>query len=960
MKNKILTLALLASLTTANVDAQSKLTREQIMNMSIEQLSDLPLEELMEAVETLGVSSVDELFALIMNKNVSSASKEEENSFTSPLSSTVITRDEMRTYGCSTVEEALRLVPGMIVAEKLNGIYDVQMRGLDNIPDNNLYVYTENMNILVMIDGRITHNYAVGMPALENIPISIEDIERVEVVRGATSSLYGPNAVQGVINIITQKPDQAPASVSGNLKVGTNMTQGEVALRKNLGKVSIGLTYNINRRKRWDNTLYLAPTSDTYIIKDEKLLSNGYMTNENFEAGLANGTIIDLSNGQDITLNEYSHYYINNGKDENGILFNLKGVKNTKEAYPDVEMGRRNDGVNGYITFTPKAGVRVDLTGGYQYSYQNNTQVGQDNVVFRGREFSTGYVNATADIKNLKLQANYAGGCNHYCLGASGFQMYAKQVSASAEYTIKVGGLGIKPGVGYQYFELKDHKPEIVNYNDGTGDHETSGFWGYYSQGNNKVDNDDLYGSVRFDYNKNGLRLIGAGRFDKTSIPDEWNPSWQFVAAYEFNNANFLRINYGRACRSAALVNTSSNYNWHNASMPHWIQFMGNKEASLVKIDNFELGYRWKPTDKILIDAEGFFSISDNYGELKANKSMLTLSSNDITSALGGLMTGQISAEQLGALLPGMFGSKAYIRYDEMPFKVYQKGVSVNMDWIISPKLIAKINANWQETKIDNYYQYSQPDMIRAQLMASRDVTLTNITPLIGEIMTGAGNAAQAAATNAYMQAMQAGKSEEEAQQAAQAASMPGAQAYLGSCLGYTPVGLYQPSYDAMSDDKKQEYLNSLLEKYSKGETIDNNIKPLGLYYALKYSIQYNQETDEYYFGSSVVEEPKTKNGYKHKACPSFYGNIGLIYKPIEKLSVSAFGFFVSKRTISTIFGTQDVDSFFKMNMKVGYRPIKQCEVFFEGHNLLNSNKREFAYTDKIKGTYAIGLNFAF
>lgn len=79
--------------------------------MSTEQLSELPLEDLMAAVETLGVSSVDELFALIMNKNVSSASKQEENTFTSPLSTTVITHDEMRTYGVTTIEEAFRLIP---------------------------------------------------------------------------------------------------------------------------------------------------------------------------------------------------------------------------------------------------------------------------------------------------------------------------------------------------------------------------------------------------------------------------------------------------------------------------------------------------------------------------------------------------------------------------------------------------------------------------------------------------------------------------------------------------------------------------------------------------------------------------------------------------------------------------------------------------------------------------------
>ena len=65
MKKLLTVLALCAA--TLCVSAQGRLTREQILAMSTEQLSELPLDELMQAVETLGVSSVDELFALIMN-----------------------------------------------------------------------------------------------------------------------------------------------------------------------------------------------------------------------------------------------------------------------------------------------------------------------------------------------------------------------------------------------------------------------------------------------------------------------------------------------------------------------------------------------------------------------------------------------------------------------------------------------------------------------------------------------------------------------------------------------------------------------------------------------------------------------------------------------------------------------------------------------------------------------------
>ena len=153
--------------------------------MSIEQLSDLPMEDLIRAAELLDVQSVDELFSLLMNKNVSSASKREEDSFRSPLSTTVITKDEMRTFGVTSIEEALRLVPGVIVRERANGMYDIHLRGLDNIPCDNLLLYSENTNTLLMIDGRPVFNYAQGATMWETLPIGIEDLERIEVVRGA-------------------------------------------------------------------------------------------------------------------------------------------------------------------------------------------------------------------------------------------------------------------------------------------------------------------------------------------------------------------------------------------------------------------------------------------------------------------------------------------------------------------------------------------------------------------------------------------------------------------------------------------------------------------------------------------------------------------------------------------------------------------------------------------------------
>ena len=263
----------------------SSMTKDDIMKLSYDELLEMPFEDVLHLADVMGVS-MDELFAMIMNKSVSSASKKAEDSFKSPLSSTVITKAEIRSYGISSIEEALRLVPGMIVQEKTNGMYDVHIRGLNNIPDNQMMLYTENSNILLMIDGRIAHNYATGNLNFDILPIGIEDIERIEVVRGANAALYGPNAVTGVINIITEKPGENSKTLQGGMMMGTHENYvGDVAFRKNINKkLSVGITANLQYRRRNTNQLYVYPNHGLYYSKMNE--GEKYVTKDGMSQGM--------------------------------------------------------------------------------------------------------------------------------------------------------------------------------------------------------------------------------------------------------------------------------------------------------------------------------------------------------------------------------------------------------------------------------------------------------------------------------------------------------------------------------------------------------------------------------------------------------------------------------------------------------------------------------------------------
>ena len=888
--------------------AQVALSREQILAMSTEELSELPLEDLMAAVETLGVSSVDELFALIMNKNVSSASKQEENTFTSPLSTTVITHDEMRSYGVSTIEEAFRLIPGMIVSEKTNGVYDIHTRGLNNIPDNNLLLYTENSNTLVMVDGRPVNNVAMGAVNFDMLPIDIEDVERIEVVRGASSALYGANAVTGVINILTMKPDGGVARVSGSAQMGNLGTYvGNVALRKAFSdKLALGLTVSVQQRDRPTDKLYVIPASGVVLAGEGAPAVESTFTVEQLGEYMQSGVLRDMSGGGYIAAEDVEslRQLYTADKVNYSIYDCLEPETPIGRMFPDPGLARRTESYNGYVAITPNERVRFDVTGGYQRSHVNTTPVCDDYFSFNGRTSKSGYVAVAANVGDLKVLLNYKGGPGDYALGVPGFKSDVKQFNASAEYDIHAGGLMIRPGVAYSYLQSDDYVPTYDDLGSGYG-------WHYHDPGTYEYaadDHDNLSGfcnytaymksfspSIRLDYRVGDVRLIGSFRSDRTNIPDKWNHSWQFSANYSINGDNFVRFVYGRANRSAILVNSNANFTWHRTTLlaPDLLQFSADPEANLAKIDNFEVGYRVKPASSMLIDAEVFYSRSSDFGALMANNGFVRVDK----SLVDGYIAGNVTANEIYANLR----SYASIKYGVLPYKVSQYGLSFNIDWIISSKLIAKLNANVQKTTIDDYYQYSQTQVIQNLLLGAQEQVTTYIREYIGIL------------TNTTLTAEEKkGKLAEYRQYA------------LGS------------NY------------NLELNTYDVGTHKADDIRDL---------VEHGGEVDEAIarnFGSVK------QDGVENKATPRVYGMLGVIYKPLQQLSVSAFANFMSKRKYATKYNSEgeELPARCTVNLKVGYKPVDAVELFFNAHNLFNNEKREFVYSDVVKGVYSVGLNF--
>jgi iron complex outermembrane receptor protein len=145
--------------------------------------------------------SIEEL----ANVEITSVSRRPESLAQAPASVFVITAEDIRRSGAINLPEALRLAPNLEVA-RMNGFaYAISARGFNSPESSN--------KLLVMVDGRSVYSPLASTVFWENVDVPLADIARIEVVSGPGSTLYGANAVNGVINIVTKSADDSQGAL---------------------------------------------------------------------------------------------------------------------------------------------------------------------------------------------------------------------------------------------------------------------------------------------------------------------------------------------------------------------------------------------------------------------------------------------------------------------------------------------------------------------------------------------------------------------------------------------------------------------------------------------------------------------------------------------------------------------------------------------------------------------------
>ena len=172
--------------------------------------SAFPLFPQQQTRNNLAQASLEDL----LNIEVTSASRKEQKISQVPAAIFVITQEEIRSSGATNIPDLLRMVPGLDVAQINANTWAISARGFNLEFANKL---------LVLVDGRAVYTPLFGGVYWDTLDVPLEDIEQIEVIRGPGGTVWGANAVNGVINIITK----SAAETHGALITAGGGTQAE-------------------------------------------------------------------------------------------------------------------------------------------------------------------------------------------------------------------------------------------------------------------------------------------------------------------------------------------------------------------------------------------------------------------------------------------------------------------------------------------------------------------------------------------------------------------------------------------------------------------------------------------------------------------------------------------------------------------------------------------------------------
>lgn len=157
----------------------------------------------------------------LLGVQFSEVSRKEQSNLNAPLAIYTLTSEQIQRSGATNIPEALRLVPGVHVGRISGSQYAISIRSPNTLLSDQM---------LVMVDGREVFNRLFNGTYWDSIDTMLEDIDRIEVIRGPGGSLWGSNAGNGIINIVTKKSSRTTGTLLST-QIGSGQDHARVSGR---------------------------------------------------------------------------------------------------------------------------------------------------------------------------------------------------------------------------------------------------------------------------------------------------------------------------------------------------------------------------------------------------------------------------------------------------------------------------------------------------------------------------------------------------------------------------------------------------------------------------------------------------------------------------------------------------------------------------------------------------------
>ncbi|MBS0150687.1 MAG: TonB-dependent receptor [Nitrospira sp.] len=322
----------------------------------------------------------------LKEETVSIASRHEQPISEAPSNVYVITDEDIRLSGATDVPTILRRVPGLEVMQMSGADFNVSIRG-NNQPMAN--------KLLVLVDGRSIYVDLQGTVYWKALPVTLPEIKRIEVLKGPASALYGFNAFDGVVNIITKSPEEMRGATLqfGGGELGT-ITSSAVAAAT-MGNLGVRVSAGRDQNQQWRDEDALAFRSHKLNVTTQYALSGN--STLHLSGGVVDTNRYDGQVGETVsTRTDLTQAYVSAGLDWSTFSIRTWWSRLSSASIPNA-----NPLIANFLTITDRNGQSLSSTVAdtYNLDLQHMIKLGGSH------QFTYGF-----NYRHLSLSSNISSG----------------------------------------------------------------------------------------------------------------------------------------------------------------------------------------------------------------------------------------------------------------------------------------------------------------------------------------------------------------------------------------------------------------------------------------------------------------------------------------------------------------------------------------------------------------------